>query len=108
MIENNLDVFRNAVNNVGITEGLKNAGEMLLPIIKEDTPKQTGALAESITAEVVGDSLIIGSDKDYALEIHENAMLQHKNGESHFISNPIYEHIDDINQIIANGIKKNI
>lgn len=96
----------NAVDNI-----LEETSKTVETKAKEDCPKASGALADSITSTVKGNTAYITAGNatiDYAVKVHEDLSVHHSNGGAKFIERNLNQMASDgpgsFKQIIADEI----
>lgn len=113
--------MRNTVNFNGAIEAIKQGAingiknefiPFIMPIIRERTPEDTGALRNSERAEVYESEgkikLDISANTPYAMYQHEIPNYMHKTGESGFILNPLNENSDEFVRCVSKGINESL
>lgn len=75
-------------------------GKMLVRKAQEICPVETGKMRDSINSTVNNNQITVDCPVDYALDQHENYYYHHKQGQSHFLINPLLNSESEIEEIL--------
>lgn len=99
-LTDNTDELRKHANEV-IERALTEVGDTAVGYVAMLTPVDTGRLRASITKEVQGHSVAIGSNVEYAAEVEFNEKAHHTPPtQAHYLRDGISKHLDEYKRIL--------
>lgn len=69
------------------------------------TPVDTGRLRNSITHEVEDNTVIVGTNVEYAEVVETNEKMRHKVGQAHYLRDGIANNVDSFKSVIETALK---
>jgi phage gpG-like protein len=87
-----------------VIAGLEAIGVMAESHAKENCPVDTGRLRNSISNEVSGETVYIGTNVEYAAKM-ELTDMNHKVGQAHFLRDAATTHNDQYKSIMETALK---
>lgn len=83
-----------------IEKALTEVGDTAVGYVAMLTPVDTGRLRASITKEVQGHSVAVGTNVEYAAAVEFNEKAQHTTGQAHYLRDGITNHLDEYKRIL--------
>ena len=105
-LTDNTDELRKHAEDV-IEKALTEVGNTAVGYVVMLTPRDTGRLVGSITSEVQGHSVVIGTNVEYAPAVEFNEKAQHKPPtQAHYLRDGITNHLDEYKQILKESLEE--
>lgn len=104
-LTDNTDALRKHAEEV-IERALTEVGDTAVGYVAMLTPVDTGRLRASITKEVRGHSVAVGSNVEYAAAVEFREKAQHTTGQPHYLRDGITNHLDEYKQILKENLKE--
>lgn len=101
MTDNSEEILQELAEKV--EESLEELGESLTEEVKARTPVRTGALRDSMTYNIQGDAVEIGSPLDYAKYVEEGTSKQKA---EHMVRDTMQDNTSEILQTIQEILEK--
>lgn len=95
-----------------IERALTEVGDTAVGYVAMLTPVDTGRLRASITKEVQGHSVVIGTNVEYAaaVEFREKTAsgkkVEHTTGQAHYLRDGITKHLDEYKRILKENLEE--
>lgn len=104
-LTDNTDALRKHAEEV-IEKALTEVGDTAVGYVAMLTPVDTGRLRASITKEVQGHSVAIGSNVEYAAAVEFREKAQHTTGQAHYLRDGITNHLSEYKQILKESLEE--
>ena len=104
-LTDNTEELRKHADEV-IERALTEVGDTAVGYVAMLTPVDTGRLRASITKEVQGHSVAIGSNVEYSAAVEFREKAQHTTGQAHYLRDGITNHLDEYKQILKENLKE--
>lgn len=110
-LTDNTDELRKHANEV-IERALTEVGDTAVGYVAMLTPVDTGRLRASITKEVQGHFVAIGTNVEYApaVEFREKTAsgkkVEHTTGQAHYLRDGITKHLDEYKRILKESLEE--
>lgn len=104
-LTDNTDALRKHAEEV-IERALTEVGDVAVGYIVPITPRNTGRLRGSITKEVQGHSVAIGTNVEYAAAVEFNEKAHHEEGQAHYLRDGITNHLDEYKRILKESLEE--
>ena len=89
-----------------IERALTEVGDTAVGYVAMLTPVDTGRLRASITKEVQGNTVIVGTNVEYAAAVEFNEKAQHTTGQAHYLRDGITNHLGEYKQILKENLEE--
>lgn len=105
-LTDNTDELRKHEQEV-IERALTEVGNTAVGYVVAITPRNIGRLAGSITSEVQGHSVVIGTNVEYAPAVEFNEKAQHTPPtQAHYLRDGISKHLDEYKKILKENLEE--
>lgn len=98
-LTDNTEALRKHAEDV-IEKALTEVGDTAVGYVAMLTPVDTGRLRASITKEVQGHSVAVGTNVEYAISVEFNEKVHHTTGQAHYLRDGITNHLDEYKRIL--------
>lgn len=89
-----------------IAKALWEVGNEAVNYVAELVPVDTGRLRGSITHEVRENSVIVGTNVEYAAAVEFNEKAHHEEGHAHYLRDGITNHLDEYKRILKESLEE--
>ena len=101
---NNADAVLAALKRQ-VARGLESIGQEAEGYAKDECPVDTSRLRNSISHEVLGDDVYIGTNVEYAPYVEYRDKARHTTGKAHFLRDAATTHTDHYKAIMEAALK---